>query len=85
MDLIDFGGTRTRKGQMRYILHIKDHRTKYGWAYPLPSKSAWRVGKRLHELFCQVGPPKELQSDNGGEFKDVKMVREENQLYSSED
>ncbi|KAJ8651777.1 hypothetical protein O0I10_012654 [Lichtheimia ornata] len=74
MDLIDYGGSRTPTGEMRYILHVKDHRTKYGWAYPLPSKEAYHVGERLHELFCQVGPPKELQSDNGGEFKDVKML-----------
>ena len=74
MDLIDYGTATTPKDQMRYILNIMDHRTKYMWAYPLKSKKADTVGMRLHELFCQVGPPEELQSDNGGEFKDAKMV-----------
>lgn len=74
MDLIDYGGNRTRSGDLRYILHLRDHRTKYSWAYALPSKRAADVGEKLHDLFCQVGPPKELQSDNGGEFTAIDMV-----------
>ncbi|KAJ8651576.1 hypothetical protein O0I10_012851 [Lichtheimia ornata] len=64
MDLVDFGGKTTPTGDMRYILHVKDHRTKYSWAYPLPYKLASEVCKKLHALFCEVGPPDELQSDN---------------------
>lgn len=74
MDLIDYGGGGTPEGDFRYILHVRDHRTKYSWAYPLPSKEAYPVGKKLHSLFCQVGPPDELQSDNGREFTAGGMV-----------
>lgn len=74
MDLIDFKGKDTANGDMRYILHIKDHRTKYSWAYPLPTKEASGVGSKLHSLFYEVGPPDELQSDNSKEFTADDMV-----------
>ena len=43
------------------------------------------MSKELQELYCEVGPPKVLQCDNGGEFKqaveqlcrklEVKIIR----------
>lgn len=74
MDLIDYGGSDTRDGLPRYILHIKDHRSKFSWAYSLLRKESSDVGKKLHDLFCLVGPPIFLQSDNGGEFTAQAMV-----------
>jgi transposase InsO family protein len=77
MDLVDM---RTRPdGESKWILHCRDHFTKYSWAYALPSKEAQHVAKNLLQLFFQFGPCKILQSDNGKEFtaqviKDMKIM-----------
>ena len=52
----------------KWILHARDHFTKYSWAYPLTSKRADEVAEKLTEIFCSFGPSKILQSDNGREF-----------------
>ncbi|CAF4134003.1 unnamed protein product [Rotaria magnacalcarata] len=76
MDLIDM---RTRPdGEFKWILHCRDHFTKYSWAYALPSKEARYVAESLLQLFFQFGSCKILQSDNGKEFtaqiiKDLKI------------
>lgn len=75
MDLIDYGGPRTARNSPRYIFHIRDHKSKFSWAYPLLNKDSRTIGQKLHELFCVFGPPVVLQSDNGGEFKSREMVR----------
>ena len=66
MDLIDFRGLPDKN--FKYILHIKDHFTRFSWAYPLSSKRTNVVALKLFELFTEIGPPTILQSDNGGEF-----------------
>lgn len=77
IDLIDM---RTRPdGDLKWILHCRDHFTKYSWAFALKSKEAQEVAKNLVNLFYQFGPPKILQSDNGKEFtaqviKDLKIL-----------
>ncbi|CAF2081135.1 unnamed protein product [Rotaria magnacalcarata] len=76
MDLIDM---RTRPdGEFKWILHCRDHFTKYSWAYALPSKEARYVAESLLQLFFQFGSCKILQSDNGKKFtaqiiKDLKI------------
>jgi hypothetical protein len=66
IDLIDF---RTRPDKdYKWILHCKDHYSKYSWCYPLTSKEAQGVANNLMTLFYQFGPCKILQSDNGKEF-----------------
>lgn len=66
MDLIDL---RTRPDKdYKWILHCKDHYSKYSWCYPLISKEAQGVANSLMTLFYQFGPCKILQSDNGKEF-----------------
>ncbi|CAF1117905.1 unnamed protein product, partial [Didymodactylos carnosus] len=71
IDLIDM---RTRPDCIssdvvyQWILHCKDHYSKYSWAYPLVDKSAGGVAKKLRELFFTFGPPKLLHSDNGAEL-----------------
>ncbi|CAF3590318.1 unnamed protein product [Rotaria socialis] len=66
MDLIDM---RTRPdGEFKWILHCRDHFTKFSWAYALPSKEARYVAENLIQLFFQFGPSHILQSDNGKEF-----------------
>jgi transposase InsO family protein len=77
MDLIDM---RTRPdGEFKWILHCRDHFTKYSWGYAMPSKEAHHVAENLLLFFYQFGPCKILQSDNGKEFtaqiiKDLKKM-----------
>lgn len=59
---------------MRYILHIKDHFTKWSWAFPLRSKLPSLVVKNLCKVFYMVSAPLMLQSDNGGEFVNSLVV-----------
>ncbi|CAF4558114.1 unnamed protein product [Rotaria sp. Silwood2] len=77
MDLIDL---RTRPdGEYQWILHCRDHFSKFSWAFPMKTKEARFVAEHLVSLFYQFGPCKILQSDNGKEFtasviKDLKIV-----------
>jgi hypothetical protein len=77
IDLVDM---RTRPdGELKWILHCRDHFTKYSWGYAVPSKEARHVAENLLSLFYQFGPCKILQSDNGKEFtaqviKDLKKL-----------
>ena len=52
----------------RYIMHPRDHFSKFSWAYPLVNKTAAGVAERLMTIFTQFGPPKILQSDNSRAF-----------------
>ena len=59
MDLIDF--TPQPDGDMKWILHMRDHFTKFSWAYPLPNKQAAGVASKLKTTFCMFGAPEILQ------------------------
>ena len=64
VDLIDF---RSRPdGEYKWIMHVRDHFSKFSWAYPL--KCASEVAEHLADQFCTYGPARILQSDNGCEF-----------------
>ena len=66
MDLID---RRTRPDKdFQWILHCRDHYSKYSWAFALKSKEVRFIADKLITLFYQFGPCKILQSDNGKEF-----------------
>ena len=49
-------------------MHVRDHFSKFSWAYPLKSKCASEVAEHLADQFCTYGPARILQSDNGREF-----------------
>jgi transposase InsO family protein len=66
MDLIDLH--QQPDDDFKYILHVRDHFSRYSWAKPLTSKESIVIAGVLHEIFCQFGPPIILQSDNGKEF-----------------
>jgi transposase InsO family protein len=55
-------------GEYKYILHARDHFTRYSWGYPLKTKSSIEVAANLFDLFTTFGAPTILQSDNGKEF-----------------
>jgi hypothetical protein len=66
VDLIDMRSTEYQG--FKFIMHVKDHFTKFSWLFPLASKEAVHVAKNLKSIFCTFGPPTILQSDNGKEF-----------------
>ena len=62
-------------GNLKWILNCPDHFTKYVWAFALPTKEAEEVATNLLNLFCQFGPPKILQSDNGARSLPHKWLK----------
>ena len=63
-----------RDGEYQWILHTKDHFTKFSWAYALCSKEAKPVAEKLLDQFYHFGVPRILQSDNGKEFT-AKVIK----------
>lgn len=66
VDLIDMRSV-SYEG-FNYIMHAKDHFTKFSWLSVLTSKEAKNVAEQLRNIFFTFGPPRILQSDNGKEF-----------------
>ena len=83
-DLIDYRSNPKRNShgvEMKWLLVLKDHFTKYTMLRPLPKKEAKMVAEELAYMFAAIGYPLVFQTDNGSEFTaDVvlKMVREWN-------
>lgn len=66
-DLIDF--RHSPDGRFAWILHLKDHYSKYTQLYALKSKEAKPIAKCLSQFIMAFYPPEILQCDNGKEFK----------------
>jgi hypothetical protein len=66
MDLIDMSKQPDR--EYKWILHIKDHFSKFSQLYALKTKETAGVGKGFMSWIGTFGPPKILQTDNGREF-----------------
>lgn len=66
MDLIDM--REQPDGKYRWILHIKDHYSRFCMLYPLRRRSGSLVVRHLMEWIAILGPPQILQTDNGPEF-----------------
>ena len=61
IDLTDF---RSRPdGDFHWILHARDHFTKFSGAYPLESKRTSEVAENLIQQFCMFGAPTEIPSE----------------------
>ena len=56
-----------------YILIVVDICTRFVFLRPLRNKDAVTVAKKLFKMFCQVGFPRVIQSDNGTEFVNSTM------------
>ena len=61
-------------GDYKYIVHARDHFSRYSWASPMKSKEAINVAAFLYHIFTQFGSPTILQTDNGKEFT-AKIIR----------
>jgi len=66
IDLVDYQSLPD--GEYRFIMHYKEHLTKFSFLRPLTHKKASEVAKELLPIFLTYGAPRVLQSDNGREF-----------------
>jgi hypothetical protein len=53
----------------KYIMVVVDVCTRFVFLRAIPNKMASTIAEELFNLFCQVGFPNVIQSDNGTEFK----------------
>lgn len=72
VDLIDM--RHEPSGQFKWILHIKDHFSKYTQLYPLKSKHAEPIAEAFAQFIAAFLPPKIIQADNGKEFKGALLI-----------
>lgn len=72
IDLVDM--RHEPDGQYKWLLHIRDHFSKYTSLYALKSKECVEVAVNIAQWIGCFGPPKILQCDNGKEFKGVLLV-----------
>ena len=68
IDLVDMRSIPSG-GKYHWILHIKDHWSKYSVLFALKNKKAESVAKKLEYFIRMFGAPEILQADNGKEFK----------------
>jgi len=71
IDLVDMG--YEPDGQYKWILHIKDHFSKWSSLFQLKSKSAEEVVALIATWIECYGVPEILQCDNGREFKGILL------------
>ena len=75
VDLIDFRDMSEEHNMSesgipyRWLLAYQDHFTKFIRLRPLKNKCAVEVADVIEDIFCELGIPHILQSDNGREFK----------------
>jgi len=80
VDLIDY---RTEPdGEYKWVLHYKEHLTKFSILRPLQFKKAALVARELLQIFLLLGAPHVLQSDNGREFC-AEVITELASLWSN--
>ncbi|KFY25048.1 hypothetical protein V491_01918, partial [Pseudogymnoascus sp. VKM F-3775] len=72
IDLIDM--RHEPSGQYKWILHIKDHFSKYTQLYPLKSKHAEPIADCFALFIAAFLPPKIMQADNRKEFKGPLLI-----------
>ena len=66
VDIIDLQSMKD--GIFKYLLNYIDHGVKFLWSVPLVAKRASCIALALYEIFCTIGAPMILQTDNGKEF-----------------
>ena len=53
----------------QYVLSIMDIFSRFHWLAPLERKKPSHIAPHFREIYSVHGPPKNLQSDRGSEFK----------------
>ncbi len=72
IDLIDM--RHEPSDQFKWILHTKDHFSKYSWIFPLQSKENEPIARALEQWLMAFGPSKIIQCDNRKEFKGTLLL-----------
>lgn len=72
-DLIDMQAFAKENNNFKYILVVIDTFSKYAWAFPLRQKTKDLVYNAFKVLLEQGRVPKNLQTDHGTEFYNVKF------------
>jgi len=72
MDLVDMRAT-PHNGYC-WILHIKDHFSKFSFLFPLVDKTATGLAHAVAQWLGMVGIPKIVQCDNDKEFKGALLI-----------
>ena len=67
IDMVDMSSIPA--GPYKWILHVKDHFSKYSMLYALSTKESAKIADCLQEFVRYYGVPDIIQSDNGREFK----------------
>ena len=80
MDLFDM--SPSEKDHIKGLV-VVDVCTRFVWLRALRTALARDVAKALYKLFCQVGFPKVIQSDNGPEFRN-QVLRALTELVQAE-
>ena len=63
------------KSGFKYILTLVDYATRYPEAVPLKTAYSREIANALIHIFCNVGIPKELVSDQGANFLSTLMTQ----------
>ena len=72
IDLIDF--RHQSDGRFKWIMHIKDHVSKFSALFAQTSKEVSECATSLGCFIKFLGEPEICQSDNGREFKGVLLI-----------
>lgn len=68
IDLINFSAYEEQNDGYGYLLTVIDAFSKFGWSFPISSKSAKNVANALSKLFYEHMAPSILHSNNATEF-----------------
>ena len=72
IDMIDMSSTPAK--HFKWILHIKDHWSKYSQLYALPTKESIGIANCLESFIQHHDIPEIIQADNGREFKGAVLI-----------
>ncbi len=72
IDLIDM--KHKPSDQYKWILHAKDHFSKYSWLYALKSKESEPITRAMEQWLMAFGPLKIIQCNNGTKFKGALLL-----------
>ena len=71
VDIVDLRtiAVTIRSIKYQYVLSVLDVFSRFLWLRPLPDKTAETVALELYKIYLEFGPPRIVQTDQGGEFK----------------
>ena len=83
IDLIDMQSMPD--GPFRFIVNYTDHGVKSTFLSALASKECRTIELWFFQMFCIIGPPAILQTDNGREFNGMALDNNAKKVHISEE